>query len=91
MSCSLGCGVVTLGHPCPHILSGAEAVLDRPGAKVNHLVETELAAVDRGCLGLKGDDQLLWVIAGNQTRLEEGRTQTGNTCISFLFHRTLST
>lgn len=77
----LACGIVgfTLGHPCPHILSGAETVLVGLGANVNHLVEAELAAVDGGCLGLKGDDQLLWDVTWNQTSLEDGRAQTGNT------------
>lgn len=39
----MGC---TLGHPTPHVFSGAEAVLGGLGAQIHHLVEAELAAVD---------------------------------------------
>ena len=52
------------------------AVLSGPSAQVNHLVEAELAAVDGGCLGFQGDDQLLRVVPGDQARLDdEQKTQ----------------
>ncbi len=56
---------LTLGHSAPHVVSGAEAVLGGLGAQVHHLVEAELAAIYRCCLGFQGDDQLLWVFTGH--------------------------
>lgn len=70
-------GGLTLARCAPPVVGGAEAVLGGVGAQVHHLVEAELAAVDRCRLGLQGDDQLLWVFTGHQTGLHEGRHQKG--------------
>ena len=61
----------TWGHLSPYVVAGAVAILSGPSAQVNHLVEAELAAVDGRCFGFQSNDQLLWVVTGNQARLND--------------------
>ena len=42
-------------------------------AQISHLVQPQLPAVDGGCLGLQGNDELLRVLWGGQACLEDRR------------------
>lgn len=52
-----------------------QAICDWLQAQVNHLVQTELAAVNGGSLGFQGNEELLRTVWRHQTSLEEKRGQ----------------
>lgn len=68
----------TLCEPRSYCVTGAVPIDHRLAAELDHLVQPQLPAVDRGGLGLQGNDELLRVLGGGQARLKREReTEAG--------------